>query len=163
LHVSAFTTMLVLRLNQTLGTWRPLLSRLACSPPLQALRCNTIVMPTFLAPIKSLTKSRVFSKPSHRTQLSPSKPRSSSPLSPSARVPRIPPAPSALEPSPTTCRPSTAVGHRAKNPAHAVVPPAGPPRHHRRPENHANTRSRKTPKKFVSSSLLIFLAFLLNF
>jgi hypothetical protein len=46
LHISAFTTMLALRLNQTSGTWRLLLlSRLACSSPLQALRCNTIQHP----------------------------------------------------------------------------------------------------------------------
>jgi hypothetical protein len=33
LHVSALTTILALRLNQTSGTWRPLLlSRIACSP-----------------------------------------------------------------------------------------------------------------------------------
>jgi hypothetical protein len=38
---SAFTTILALRLNQTSGTWRlRLLSRHACSPPLQAPRCN---------------------------------------------------------------------------------------------------------------------------
>jgi hypothetical protein len=43
LHISAFTTILALRLNQTSGTWRLLLfSRLACSSPLQALRCNAI-------------------------------------------------------------------------------------------------------------------------
>jgi hypothetical protein len=39
----AFTTILALSLNQTLGTWRPyLLSHLACTSPLQALRCSAI-------------------------------------------------------------------------------------------------------------------------
>jgi hypothetical protein len=42
------------------------------------------------------------------------------------------------------CHPSAAVGHRAGNPAHAAVPPASPPRHHRRPEN--PTDARKTGK-----------------
>jgi hypothetical protein len=46
LHFSAFTTILALRLNQTSGTWRlPLLSRLACSSPLQELQCNAIQRP----------------------------------------------------------------------------------------------------------------------
>jgi hypothetical protein len=121
------------------------------------------VTPAFLAPIKSPTKSRVFSKPSRRAQLSPSKPRSSFPLSPSARVPQIPPAPPALGSSPTTCHPSGAVGHRTGNPTHAVVLLAGPPRHHRRPENHADARNRETPQNSFSSSLLIFLAFFLIF
>jgi hypothetical protein len=41
--LSAFTTILALSLNQTSGTWRlHLLSRLACSAPLQAPRCNAI-------------------------------------------------------------------------------------------------------------------------
>jgi hypothetical protein len=41
--LSAFTTILTLCLNHTSGTWRLLLlSRLACSAPLQAPRCNTI-------------------------------------------------------------------------------------------------------------------------
>jgi hypothetical protein len=41
--LSAFTTILALRLNQTSGTWRPcLLSHLACSSPLQAQRCYAI-------------------------------------------------------------------------------------------------------------------------
>jgi hypothetical protein len=41
--LSAFTTILALSLNQTSGTWRLLsLSRLACSAPLQAPRCNAI-------------------------------------------------------------------------------------------------------------------------
>jgi hypothetical protein len=51
-----------------------------------------------------------------------------------------------LGPSPVACRPSTAVGHHAWNPAHAVVPPAGPPRHHRRPENPADAKKWKTRK-----------------
>jgi hypothetical protein len=38
------------------------------------------------------------------------------------------------------CLPNAAVGHRAGNPAHAVVPPAGLPRHHRCTENHADAR-----------------------
>jgi hypothetical protein len=41
--MSAFTTILALSLNQTSGTWRlHLLSRLACSAPLQAPRCSAI-------------------------------------------------------------------------------------------------------------------------
>jgi hypothetical protein len=39
----AFTTILASRLNQTSGTWRhALLSRHACSSPLQAPRCSVI-------------------------------------------------------------------------------------------------------------------------
>jgi hypothetical protein len=46
LHISAFTTILALGLNQTLETWRlSLLSRQACSPPLQALWCDAIERP----------------------------------------------------------------------------------------------------------------------
>jgi hypothetical protein len=42
----AFTTILALDSISTSGTWRiGLLSRLACSPPLQALQCNTIQCP----------------------------------------------------------------------------------------------------------------------
>jgi hypothetical protein len=92
------------------------------------------VTPAFLAPNKSPTKSRVFSKPFRRAHLPPfSKPDRSLSLSPSASVPRIPPAPPAPGPSPVACRPSTVVGHHAGNPAHVAVPPAGPPCHHRRP------------------------------
>jgi hypothetical protein len=49
LHVSAFTTILVSRLNQTSGTWRPhLLSRHACSPLFKhysAMQYNTLSAP----------------------------------------------------------------------------------------------------------------------
>jgi hypothetical protein len=42
--LTAFTTILAFRLNQTSGTWRPcLLFRLACSSPLQAPQCDDIV------------------------------------------------------------------------------------------------------------------------
>jgi hypothetical protein len=41
--LSAFTTILALASINTSRTWRPdLLSRLACSPPVQAPRCNAI-------------------------------------------------------------------------------------------------------------------------
>jgi hypothetical protein len=41
--LSAFTMLLALASIKTSGTWRPgLLSRLACSPPLQAPRCDAI-------------------------------------------------------------------------------------------------------------------------
>jgi hypothetical protein len=41
--LSTFTTILALYLNQSSGTWGLcLLSRLACSSPLQAPRCNAI-------------------------------------------------------------------------------------------------------------------------
>jgi hypothetical protein len=41
--LSTFTTILALASINTSGTWRPgLLSRLACSPPLRAPRCNAI-------------------------------------------------------------------------------------------------------------------------
>jgi hypothetical protein len=41
--LTVFTTILALRPNQTSGTWRPcLFSHLACSSPLQALRCSAI-------------------------------------------------------------------------------------------------------------------------
>jgi hypothetical protein len=121
------------------------------------------VTPAFLAPNKSPTKSRTFSKPSRWAHLSPSKPGRLSPLSPSVRVPRIPPAPPALGPSPTPCRPSAAVDHHAGNPAHAAVPPASPPRHHRHPENHANTRKTGNPHKILFPLPSIFLGFLLIF
>jgi hypothetical protein len=54
------------------------------------------------------------------------------------------------------CLPNVAVGHRAGNPAHAAVPPAGPPRHHHRPENHADAGNRKTPQNLPLISLTIF-------
>jgi hypothetical protein len=44
--LSAFTPILALASISTSGTWRTsLLSRLACSTPLQALRCNAIQCP----------------------------------------------------------------------------------------------------------------------
>jgi hypothetical protein len=46
------------------------------------------------------------------------------------------------------CRPSTAVGHHAGNHAHAAVPPAGPPRHHRRVRiDVGNRETKKNPQK----------------
>jgi hypothetical protein len=65
------------------------------------------------------------------------------------------------------CSPSTTVGHHAGNPAHATVPPAGPPRHHRRPENHVDARKTGKPTKTLPlisrEILLIFLKILSNF
>jgi hypothetical protein len=57
--------------------------------------------------------------------------------------------------------PNAAVGHHAENPAHAAVPPDGPPRHHRRPEIDAGIR--ETQKKIRKTLPLIFLGILLIF
>jgi hypothetical protein len=51
------------------------------------------------------------------------------------------------------CHPSAAVSHLAGNPGPATVPPAGPPRHHRRPGNRAGTRK---PRK-SRQNLFLFL------
>jgi hypothetical protein len=58
------------------------------------------------------------------------------------------------------CHPSAAVGHRARNPAHGAVPPVGPPRHHHRPENHADARKSENPEKTFP---LIFPSIFPNF
>jgi hypothetical protein len=87
------------------------------------------------------------------------KPWSSFPsLLPSARVPRILLAPptTARATALSACRPSAAVSHLAGNPAHAAVPPAGPPRHHRRPGNYAGIRETRKTHKILFPSLLIF-------
>jgi hypothetical protein len=56
--------------------------------------------------------------------------------------------------------PNAAVGHRAGNPAHAAVPTAGPPRHHRRPGKRADARkSEKSRKTLPLVSLTFFLIF----
>jgi hypothetical protein len=57
--------------------------------------------------------------------------------------------------------PNAAVGHRAGNPAHAAVPPASPPRHHRHSGIDAGIR--ETQKKIRKTLLLIFLEILLIF
>jgi hypothetical protein len=118
----------------------------------------TSVTPAFLAPNKSSNKLRVISKIQLSSFAPFRNPGHRPPLSPSVRVPRNPPAPPAFKPAPTRATPSAAVGHRAENPAHAAVPPAGPPRHHRRPENHADARkSKKNPAKpFPQTFLEIF-------
>jgi hypothetical protein len=85
-----------------------------------------------------------------------SKSRSSFPSLPSsARVPRIPSAPPAIARATVAHRvpPSAAVGHLAGNLGLAAVSLAGPPRHHRRPGNHAGTRKPGNPTKNPSPNL----------
>jgi hypothetical protein len=51
---SAFTPILALASISTSGTWRTsLLSRLACSTPLQALRCNAIQCPEHIPAVRT--------------------------------------------------------------------------------------------------------------
>jgi hypothetical protein len=117
------------------------------------------VTPPFLAPNKSPNKSCVFSKLSSRAQL---------PLQTLVTVPPSHPGASAANPAGTARTqastharlPNASVGHRAGNPAHAAVPTAGPPRHHRRPGKRADARkSEKSRKTLPLISLTIFQIF----
>jgi hypothetical protein len=114
------------------------LSRPVCNP-----YYKQHVTPTFLAPNKPPNKSRVFSKLSRRAHLPPlSKPRSI-PFPRRAcreshrhrphpgRHPRVPPQRRGRPPR--------------RESRTAAVPPTGPPRHHRRPENPADARRTGKP------------------
>jgi hypothetical protein len=107
-------------------------------------KCNARV----LAPNKSPNKSRVFFKTVQLSSFAPFQ-------NPGHRPPSLTLGARAANPASTARTrasthaylPSAAVGHRAGNPAHAAVPPTGPPRHRRRPENHADARKTGKPTK----------------
>jgi hypothetical protein len=118
--------------------------------------CNARVS----APNKSPNKSHVFSKLSSWAHLPPFKTLVTAPsLTLGARAANLA-GTARIQASTHACHPSAAVCHRAGNPAHAAVPPAGLPRHHRRPENHADARKSENPAKPFP---LIFLAIFPNF
>jgi hypothetical protein len=102
----------------------------------------------------------VFSKTVQLSSFAPFKSWSPSPsLTLGARAAN-PAGTARIQASTHACHPSAAVGHRDGNPAHAAVLPAGLPRHHRRPENHADARkSENSAKPFPLISLTIFLIF----
>jgi hypothetical protein len=117
---------------------RILSRKLGCSfPPLnsQTLVRKPAVTSAFLAPNKSPTKSRMFSK---TLPLSSFIPFGTPVVFPSLTLGARVANPASTAHTLGIARrvpPRTAVGHHAGNPAHAAVPPAGPPLHHHRPEN----------------------------